>query len=157
MQTTAFQKDSLVSQAETYAELATKPLGDAYILYKNAGVFQLDSIFQNTLKLNSTVPRIQVISVDGEVLYDTKYKGLSAPTDFIQERVTDPKLLKIIEGNMQTGIKDSRKNISEIISPYSDEFGGRPFSLRYFISYDSINAGIMQAIRPYIWGGNDSR
>ena len=151
-QSVNFQKQSLIARAENYAELATKPLGDAYNLYNNSGVFQLDRVFQNTLKQNNTVPRIQVISVDGEVLYDTNYmqSGMSAPTNFSEERVIDPNLLKIIDGNIQTDIKDSNNNTMEIISPYSDEFGGRPYSLRYFISYDSINASIMQAVRTTI-------
>jgi PAS domain S-box-containing protein len=151
-QSVNFQKESLIARAENYAQLATKPLGDAYNLYNNSGVFQLNSIFQNTLKLNSTVPRIQIISVDGEVLYDTNYmqSGLSTQTNFSSERVTNPNILKIIDGNLQKDVIDSHNNVMEIISPYSDVYGGRPYSLRYFISYDSINASIMQAVRTTI-------
>lgn len=151
-QSVNFQKESLIARAETYAQLATKPLGDAYNLYHNAGIFQLNNIFQRTLKLNNTIPRIQVISVDGDVLYDTNNLQSTLPTsnNFSQERVVDPKLLQVIDGSSQVDIKDSHNDITDIISPYSDEFGGRPYSLRYFISYDSINATIMQAVRTTV-------
>ena len=44
-ETTKFQKDSLYYRSETFAELATKPLGDAYLLYNNSGILKLNEIF----------------------------------------------------------------------------------------------------------------
>lgn len=145
--------ESLVARAETYSQLATKPLGDAYNLYHNGGIFQLNNIFGNTLKVNNTIPRIQVISVGGQVLYDTNNLESNLPSvnNTTQESIIDPKLLQIIDGNTQTDIKDSHNNVMEIISPYSDQYGNRPYSLRYFLSYDSINASVMQAIRTTVF------
>ena len=147
-QNTAFQKESLVARSETFAQLATKPLGDAYALYYNSGVLQLNDVFRKTLRLNNTVPRIQVISVNGDILFDSENIGNSdtGSVSHKQEKIVDQSLLQAVTNSSITKIKAANGDVTEIIVPYADNFGSRPFSLRYFISYDSINSSIRQAI-----------
>jgi PAS domain S-box-containing protein len=147
-QTTNLQKESLIARAETFADLATQPLGDAYNLYADSGELRLNNIFRKTLALNDTVPRIQLISVNGDVLFDTNDMQNSGPgsDNLKQVRIVNPQLLQAIEGNTNTNIYDDHGNITEIVVPYSDDYGDRPYSLRYFISYDSINTAINHVI-----------
>lgn len=144
-QTTNFEKDLLLSRSETFAELATKPLGDAYGLYNNSGVLKLNEIFRDTLNSNLSLSRIQIISVNGDILYDSNYlRDPSISPD--EQKITDEKILQAVANSDITKIQDERDNITEIIAPYSDDFGSRPYSLRYFISYDEINTNNRQAV-----------
>jgi len=144
-ETTKFQKDSLYYRSETFAELATKPLGDAYLLYNNSGILKLNEIFEQTLSLDVAFPRIQIISINGEILYDSKDVD-GTDNSSRQEIITDKDLLSSVSSNEITKIKDGAGDVTEIVVPYSDSFGSRPFSLRYFISYDIVNASVRQAV-----------
>ncbi len=144
-QTTSFEKNLLLSRSETFAELATKPLGDAYSLYHNSGVLKLNEVFRDTLSSNLSLPRIQIISVNGDMLYDSNYLKDSS-VSLSEQKVADEKILQAVASSDITKIKDENNNITEIIVPYFDDFGSRPYSLRYFISYDEINANNRQAV-----------
>jgi signal transduction histidine kinase len=147
IQNTKFQKESLIARSETFAALATTPLGDAYNLYHNSGILKLNDIFRSTLQLNNTVPHIQIISVNGEVLFDSNDIDTNPESGSMKQvNIVDATLLQAVMNNDITKIKDANGDISEIVVPYSDNFGSRPYSMRYFISYTSINASINQAI-----------
>ncbi len=145
IQATNFQKESLFDSSKTFTQLATKPLGDAYSLYNNSGVLKLNDIFREILKLNKSISSFQILSVKGDLLYDSKHKEdfNQGQSDF---KVVDENLMQAIVSNKTSEIKNEQGDVIEIIVPYSDNFGSRPFSFRYFISYDAINSSIRQAI-----------
>ena len=144
-QSSEFEKSSLVARTRTFSSLATKPLGDAYTLYFHAGSLKFREILRETLSLNDTVPRVQIISVDGNLLFDSNNIDNTA-SQGPNFKISDPKTLQAVSGDQETQVKDENGDINEVIVPYSDDFGIRPFSLRYFISYESIYANIDRAI-----------
>lgn len=144
-QNLSYLKQSLSDRAETFVELATKPLGRAYSLYHNSGILKLNDVVKQTMRLNNTIPRIQIISVGGDVLFDSKNVD-SFARNTNQVKIVDSKILQAVEGSKTTKLKDDNGNISEIIVPYADDYGSRPFSLRYFISYSSIYNNLNQSV-----------
>ncbi len=144
-QVSSFEKESLLARADTFATLATKPLGDAYNLYFNSGNLKFREIFRETLKTNETVQRAQLISVNGEVLFDSnniEVNNGSQDTGSISEG----NILQAVSSDHTVKIKNTNGDVDQVIVPYSDDFGIRAFSIRYFISYQSIYANINQAI-----------
>ena len=130
-----FQKQSLLARANTFSNLATKPIGDSYKFYFESGFLRFREQLIDTLILNEDIIRLQIISVDGEILFDTinldRQLGVAS-------KLEDPKILQAVSANHPTQLTGKSGDVSEIVVPYSDDFGARPFSVRYFISYDSI-------------------
>jgi len=56
-------------------------------------------------------------------------------------------VLAAVVNDKSTQLKNAEGEISEIIVPFSTDFGTRPFSLRYFISYESIYENINKSIQ----------
>ncbi|MDP2720600.1 MAG: HAMP domain-containing sensor histidine kinase [bacterium] len=138
-----FQKQSLLSRANTFSNLATKPIGDSYKFYFESGFLRFREQLIDTLILNEDVIRLQIISVEGEILFDTINLDRQIR---IVNKIEDPKVLQAVSANHPTQLTGKSGDVSEIIVPYSDDFGARPFSARYFISYDSIYESINDTI-----------
>ncbi len=144
-QVSKFERESLLARADTFVSLATKPLGDAYNLYFNSGNLKFREIFRGTLKVNNTVPRAQIISVNGDILFDSNNLDVSNLAGGTPERV-EGSILRAVVADHTVKLKNTKGDVGEIVVPYSDDFGIRAFSIRYFLSYQSIDANINQAI-----------
>ena len=131
-----FQKQSLLARANTFSNLGTKPIGDAYNSYFQAGFLRFREQLIDTLALNEDIFRLQIISVEGEVLFDTV--NLDSQDEKTAENIEDPVVLQAVSARHPTQLTGQDGDINEIVVPYSDDFGARPFSVRYFISYESI-------------------
>ncbi|OGY27078.1 MAG: hypothetical protein A2Z42_01750, partial [Candidatus Woykebacteria bacterium RBG_19FT_COMBO_43_10] len=131
-----FQKQSLLARANTFSNLGTKPIGDAYNSYFQAGFLRFREQLIDTLVLNEDIFRLQIISVEGEILFDTI--NLDRQNGETVEKMEDPEILQAVSARQPTQLTGQNGDVDEIIVPYSDDFGARPFSVRYFISYESI-------------------
>ncbi|OGY25530.1 MAG: hypothetical protein A2Z11_03840 [Candidatus Woykebacteria bacterium RBG_16_43_9] len=131
-----FQKQSLLARSNTFSNLATKPIGDSYNSYFQAGFLRFREQLIDTLTLNEDVTRLQIISVEGEILFDTI--NLDRQGEEMVNKIEDPKILQAVFANRSTQLTGKNGDINEIIVPYSDDFGARPFSIRYFISYEAV-------------------
>ncbi|OGY26261.1 MAG: hypothetical protein A2Z24_03035, partial [Candidatus Woykebacteria bacterium RBG_16_44_10] len=131
-----FQKQSLLARANTFSNLGTKPIGDSYKFYFESGFLRFREQLIDTLALNEDIFRLQIISVEGEVLFDTV--DLDSQDEKTAENIEDPEILQAVSARQPTQLTGQDGDINEIVVPYSDDFGARPFSVRYFISYESI-------------------
>ena len=131
-----FQKQSLLARANTFSNLGTKPIGDAYNSYFQAGFLRFREQLIDTLALNEDIFRLQIISVEGKVLFDTV--DLDSQDAKTAENIEDPAVLQAVSARHPTQLTGQDGDINEIVVPYSDDFGARPFSVRYFISYEAI-------------------
>lgn len=134
------QKANLINQAEAFASLSTRPIGNTYNLYYNSGYLKFKEIIEDTHLLNKDVEKIQIISVSGELLFDSEEFKTGTKLD----SVTDPLILDKVRENSTAYVYSSKNldEVEEIIEPFFEDFGAHPFSVRYFISYDSINQTI---------------
>jgi len=144
-----FQKQSLLERANTFSNLGTKPIGDSYNSYFQAGFLRFREQLVDTLALNDDITRLQIISVEGDILFDTI--NLDRQGEDIVNKIEDFKILQAVSSNRPTQLTGKNGDIGEIIVPYSDDFGARPFSIRYFISYQSIYKNIDQTILTIIF------
>lgn len=131
------QKESLFTRAKTFAVLATKPIGDSYQLYFDAGYLKFREQTVDTLALNEDIIRVQIISVGGSILFDT----INIDTQLGTEggaKIEDEKIIKAVSSSSTTEIVGADGDVTGLVVPYVDDFGSRPFSVRYVISYESI-------------------
>lgn len=134
------QRKNIVAQAKAFSNLSVKPLGNAYTTYYDSGFLKFQEISESTLRLDNSISRIQIIDVNGALLYDSKPNTATANENLSSQT------LDAVSSNKTVEIKDRLSNVQEIIEPYYDDFGAHPFSIRYFISYESVNKNLSQTV-----------
>ena len=140
------QRNTLVSQVRAFAKLSAKPIGANYSLYFNSGYLKFKELTQEILSLNNDVERVQIISVKGEVLFDSD--DLEFGKSNVVWAVEDQTILANVNSNVESEVPPRKKNSrpEQIVEPYFEDFGAHPFSIRYFISYDSVSQNLFSTI-----------
>ncbi len=138
-------KKSLLERARAFSKLSVIPIGFSYNNFFDSGYLKFREDIQDISASNKDITRIQIIGSGGAILFDTF--DIDSPTKTPSaEKVTDPTIVNLISTNETSEIKDLDGNTSQIIEPYFDDFGSKPFSLRYFISYESVFEATNQSI-----------
>jgi len=148
-QNISFQKKSLLSQAKTFTTLGTKPIGDSYNFYFKSGYLKFREYLMDTLAMDESITRIQIVSVQGDILFDTINLENPLGSGFA-DKVEDEEVLKALVLNKQKEFKGENGDVTSIIMPYFDDFNSHPFSIRYFISYEAIYNTAEKAIMTTI-------
>lgn len=119
-------------KSTAFGELATKPIGDSFVLYKDSGRIKITEQTKRFYELNPDISGVAVIDAAGKVQY--KYGKESRTT---------------IQGAMNEGFETDKKYdaqgfITQIIQPYVEDFGGYRYALVYTISTAKAEKQIMQ-------------
>ncbi|OGY21186.1 MAG: hypothetical protein A2126_02645 [Candidatus Woykebacteria bacterium GWB1_45_5] len=131
---TSAEKNNLLSRARAFTTFSTQSLGNTYNTYYSSGYLKFKELIEQNLSLNKDIENIQIINADGEVLFDSE----ELKTGLKPSRITDRNILEKVSANTRGEIKRGGE-IKEIIDPFFEDWGAHPFSIRYLISYDSIN------------------
>jgi len=140
------QNKYLTSQARAFAQLSVQPIGDTYSLYYDSGYNKFTQLMDQILSLDKDIIEAQIISPNGEVLYDTVDLSGEKPSKLKNEN--NQEVLKKIQANEASEIpsKTEESKPKQIIQPYFEDWGAHPFSIRYFVSYDSVTKNIAATI-----------
>jgi signal transduction histidine kinase len=134
-------KDSLIESAESYSSLSVVTLINNYGLYYESGFYQFIQIVDDLMMLNENVYRLQIVDINGKILFDTteiiekaKYDEVTFGERYIQEndlieRYSSSTVSKQIFENEQ---------YMDIVQPYIDEWGRHDYSVRYLFSLSSL-------------------
>jgi hypothetical protein len=108
------------------------------------------------LHLNADVERILIISVNGQVLFDSEElddgapRGEGAP----ERRIAEPARLeavKRLEPTVLHGVDANGAKSLEIIAPYLEDWGRHKMSVAYEVSYKNLTPSIERLV--YATGG----
>ncbi len=140
------QRKNLINQARAFAKLSARPIGDTYSLYYDSGYLKFQELTGDVLSLNSDIEKVQIISVNGDILFDSD--SLNNPKPSTTLAIADKDTLSKINSNSETEIpaKAGNSRPEQIIEPYVEDFGAHPFSIRYFISYDAISKNLLYTV-----------
>lgn len=140
------QRENLVTQARAFAKLSAKPVGSTYSIYYNSGFLKFKELVGEILVLNPDIEKVQIISVTGEILFDSSDLGREKPTETVL--IKDQKILDSVGSNSESEIPTRTENSipEQIMEPYFEDFGAHPFSVRYFVSYESISQNLLSTI-----------
>lgn len=136
------QRQLISEQAKGFAKLSVRPIGNAYDTYFGSGYLKFKEIVDETLKLDTNITRIQIIDVNGFLLYDSDNPQQTQVS-------TDPvaaELQALVSDDKTSVIPNEQGAAGEIIEPYFDDFAARPFSVRYFVSYELLNSSLATTI-----------
>jgi len=138
--------ERLISQAKSFSQLSIRPIIETYELYFDSGYFKFRELTLKTLDLNSDISRIQIIDTEGNILADTEsLKKAEVWQKYKPEEEQIPETLKKnLRSSQEYFVPDPKGKglISEILYPYSDDWGKYSYNVRYFVSYERVEDDI---------------
>ena len=145
------QINTLVAQARAYSKLTVKPIGDTYSLYYESGYLKFAELTNQILSLNPDIKRVQIISVTGDILFDS-YQLVNNQKPETLAKEQDSQVVEKVKANLRSEIPSGGSSVRplQMIEPYFEDFGAHPFSIRYFVSYDSISENIFGTVTATI-------
>lgn len=119
--------NDLNSSSKAFAQLATRPIGDAYNVYQAAGFARIQQETVKFTDLDPNVAAVAIVGLDGQTLLDIKghLTGVSADTAMSFDTV------------YQT---NANKVYTQIVEPYLDTFGQHKFAVAYRFSTNDLEA-----------------
>ncbi len=129
---------NLNNEAISYSELATRPLSEAYDLYFNSGYYKFEEIAANLLKLNNNLTNIEIIDVNGKVVFDSRFMQADKYNFEGQPPVVSSDVLNMVNKSKSTNEYLNANELKSIVVPYFTDWNSHPYSVRYFINYDQL-------------------
>lgn len=133
-QNTNTLRKNLVSQSKSFADLATKPIGDTFLLYKDGGTIRIKQQIDRFTDLNPNINQVEIIDADGNQVFATDAKN-AISVDKSQAVNLKPSY-----------IYDKNKNLTAIVQPYIEDFGIHRYAVVYGISYESVQKSIQNTV-----------
>ena len=134
---TATLRGRLKSEVQSFAALATPPIGDSYNVYGNSGTGKITDLVRSYLEKNNTITNASIVDLQGNVLFQYK-KDTSLKVTEQQASSFEPTY--VLDGG----------NLSEVIVPYFGASGAHSYSIVYTVSNDAINAAITKEARSLL-------
>ncbi|MDB5166217.1 MAG: hypothetical protein JWM37_289 [Candidatus Saccharibacteria bacterium] len=122
-------RSDLLERSKAFTALATKPIGSAYVTYKDSGTILVNEQIADFTSLDSSITNIAVVGLDGVVTYS--YDGPSQSITAEQAQSFNP-----------INIYADSGQIKRIIYPYIDEGGMHKYAVVYDISSASIDKAV---------------
>jgi hypothetical protein len=150
-------RDDIERNARLFSQLTNQPICVGYENHYHSGFYKFKELMRDFLRRAPDVESIQIIHVNGEVLFDSlelehggPVRGRHAPPRTIDDPVRreavrrlEPTLLP------QRGARGEEQ--LEIIAPYLEDFGRHRMSVAYHISYRNLRPQLMRQV--YATGG----
>lgn len=131
-QNSASLRTTLNEQSKAFTKLATKPIGDAFLLYQDSGRLRIQQQVDKFADLNPDISGVTITDINGKSLFhtgDKSYQNIS------------PKKASSFE-TLYT--YNSRGEIEQVIQPYIEDFGAHRYTIVYAISSQRIDNAILQ-------------
>ncbi|HEY9714475.1 MAG TPA: HAMP domain-containing sensor histidine kinase, partial [Chroococcales cyanobacterium] len=126
------QVNDLNRESKAFAALATKPIGDAYTIYKDSGTLRVKLEVQKFTDLDTNISGVQIIGPDGSELFPQagdQLSGINAET----------------VSNFDPAYKVNSNNfITQAVQPYFNDANQHPFSIVYTVSDHELAQNILR-------------
>lgn len=107
---------------------------DTYELYFNSGTLKFQEVMNNINDLNNDFFSFQIITVDGNILFDSQFKDIKNNDKFNKSDL-DSNVL----GSTGVYVKNKGSRISYIVIPHVDDWGNHKYSVKYVVNYQDVN------------------
>ena len=145
------QRYSLEGNAASFAETTKTKLCEVWKIYYWSGSYKFREIVRQTMKLNEDLHRLLILSVSGEVLYDSfESPDLTLQPERPRRRLADPELAKA--AGLPTAWQKmvdapGRGRLLLIGSPFFEEWGRHPYSVLYVFHYERMQQRLKDDLR----------
>jgi signal transduction histidine kinase/DNA-binding response OmpR family regulator len=140
-------RQGIEERAVTFALLTRQPVCVAYETYYSSGFYKFRELMRDYLSLNPDVQGMAILSVNGEVLFDSSELDDPAPQRAQAElrRVIDAEQLdaaKRLEHSVLRRHDAAGREVLEIVAPYLEDWGRHRLSVSYRVGYDNLDPHI---------------
>lgn len=130
-QSTTTLRSNLNERSKAFAILATKPIADTFLLYKDSGKVRITQQAQKFYELDKDIVSVSVINTAGKVQYsygNEKRKSIPiAPSNDFNAQYT----------------RDQHGTVTQIVQPYVEDYGGYRYALVYTVSSQRADQQIL--------------
>lgn len=140
-QNTTNLRSSLNEQTKSFAALATQPIGDTFILYKDSGSVRIDQQLDKFLELDPDVTDIRIVSIESEELFSSK-DGPGQPIDKRLAASFEPQFITNEKGYTET-----------VVQPYFEGSGAHRYSVVYGISTKRVEQNVSDVVKLILYAG----
>ena len=134
-------KNTLIDNSESYTSLSVNDYIELYNNYKiGFGFYYLRENIDNLMKLNSEIKKIQILDVNGKILFDSveidegEYNEQQYGMRYLEDNFSIERA-----GNFTSStVVNERCNYIDIIQPYFDDWDRHDYSIRYFFSLSNL-------------------
>ncbi len=134
-------KESLIDTATSFSSLSAASVIQNFVFYNESGFYKFTEVIDNVMKLNDNLVKIQIVSVNGKILFDSveiqngKYDERLEGERFLEndtliQRAGDP---------IHSLFLDEQTRHIDIIQPYFEDWGRHDYSVRYIFSLASLD------------------
>lgn len=127
-------RDGLVKESQTFASLATKPIGDTFVLYKDSGTLRIVQQVEKFTDLDSNIENVAVVDINGNLQFSQE-KDREVIVDSTRASSFEPQFVY------------SEGHLSRIVYPYLEDHGAHRYSLVYDISDEFIEKSVAELQR----------
>jgi signal transduction histidine kinase len=139
-------REGIEARALNFALLTRQPLCAGYETYSESGFHRFGELVRDYMRIDPDVERIRIVSVAGEVLFDSaELDGTAARGPARESHIADPSRLDAIGRLEHTVFRDRAADGAdslEIVAPYVEDWGRHRLSVLYRVSYRSLAPGI---------------
>lgn len=131
--------------ADTFARFAASSIYDDYSqFYTHTQPSDFENFktrVQEIMSRNSDTTKVTLLGLNGRILFDSDEFNNGKYTSSEVRSITDETLLHAVQKDevATRDITDGKKQLTEIVVPLAEGSGGHVLSMRFLISYDSIN------------------
>lgn len=125
------ERQNLNEQSKSFASLATKPIGDAFILYKDSGNIRIKQQVDKFTDLNPDVTGVKIVDTIGKTIFQTG----EVPQASSEEAAT-----------FQTLFIEQNKVITKVVSPVVEDYGVHRYAIVYGISDARLESNIQRTV-----------
>jgi methyl-accepting chemotaxis protein len=133
-QNTHTLRENLTVQSKSFAELATTPIGDTFLLYKDGGTIRIKQQIDHFTDLNPNIHQVAIVDIDGKQVF--------AHNDDVTIQV-DKQEASSLNPSYQY---DTHGNLTAIVQPYLEDFGIHRYGIVYGVSHESIQKNIQNTV-----------
>ena len=140
-------KAEIAANVNSFAGLTSPQIGQSFDLHYASGYYKFRGLITGLLKINQHLESIQVIDMDGLVLFDSR--AMDAPAFNGQRSKAEPLVLqraKWMEPSQSSiRLADGSEGL-DIVVPYFDEWGRHRISVRYLAGFRSLGQLVSAAL-----------
>lgn len=135
-------KDSLITNAASFSSLSVADMVDNYATYYQSGFYKFTEIIDDVMKLNSDLVLIQIVDVNGKILFDSteilegKYDERINGERFLENET----LIQRAGDSVSSMFIDEETRHVDIMQPLFEQWGSHGYSVRYIFSLASLDA-----------------
>ncbi len=143
--------EDIYNNGIVFAEFATSDIYSNYLNYYTHGSTDDFAVFKDqinkTLSKNKDIVHVNIIGTNGIVLFDSDELVNGKYTGQINRTIKDDTLLKMVKQEETTSravTTNDGKTYTEIVSPLKERSGGHVISMRYMLSYNSLQNRLIE-------------